>query len=88
VISVSVVFFGLFTVFGGVFQGGGYTRSYMMLNILRLWGLRLPLSWLLGYTWGLGPAGVWWAMFVSNIVVFAAAAWIYRRGKWAQKLNL
>lgn len=88
VVSASVIFFGLFTVFGGVFQGGGYTRAYMILNIIRLWGLRLPLAWLLGYKANLGPAGIWWAMFISNISVFIAAAFIYRRGKWAQKLDL
>ena len=88
VVSASVIFFGLFTVFGGVFQGGGYTKPYMILNIVRLWVLRLPLAWFFGYPLGMGPDGVWWAMFISNIGVFVASALIYRRGRWAQKLQL
>ncbi len=88
VVSGSVVFFGLFTVFGGVFQGGGYTRPYMILNIIRLWAIRLPLAWLFGYPAGMGPDGIWWAMFISNIVVFIAAAFIYRQGKWARRLEI
>lgn len=88
VVSVSVIFFGLFTVFGGVFQGGGYTRPYMILNVTRLWGIRLPLAWMFGYRLGMGPDGVWWAMFISNIAVFSAAVLIYRRGRWARKLDL
>ena len=87
IVSVSVIFFGLFTVFGGVFQGSGYTKAYMVLNVIRLWGVRLPLAWLLGYPLGLGPAGIWWAMFVSNITVFVAALVIYRRGAWMQALD-
>lgn len=87
IVSVSVIFFGLFTVYGGAFQGGGYTKAYMALNVIRLWGIRLPLAWLLGYPLGLGPTGIWWSMFISNIAVFIAALVIYRRGAWTRALN-
>ena len=87
IVSASVVFFGMFMVYGGVFQGSGYTKAFMALNIIRLWGLRLPMAWILGYPAGLGPEGIWWSMFISNIIVFSAALAIYQRGKWITALN-
>ena len=86
-VSASVVFFGLFTVFGGAFQGGGDTRSYMVLNVLRLWGVRLPLAWLFGQLFDWGPTGVWIAMCSSNMVVFMGAILVHKRGKWQQALR-
>jgi putative MATE family efflux protein len=87
IVSISVVFFGMFTVFGGAFQGGGYTKAYMILNIIRLWGIRLPLAWILGYPGGMGPAGIWWAMCASNIAVFIAGLVIFRLEGWTRALD-
>jgi len=88
IVSVSVVFFGLFMVLGGAFQGGGITRTWMVLSVSRLWLLRLPAAWLLGSLTALGPTGVWWSMFLSNTAVFLAAAAIYRRGRWARRIDI
>lgn len=39
----------------------------MFLNIFRLWGLRVPLAYLLILGAGMGALGLWWAMFTSNL---------------------
>ncbi|MCF7919697.1 MAG: MATE family efflux transporter [Candidatus Cloacimonetes bacterium] len=39
--------FGILFVFLGVFNGAGYTKATMMINISRLWLVRLPLVFLL-----------------------------------------
>lgn len=78
----SVFVFGFLMVLLGSFQGSGYTLPVMVLNMSRLWILRIPGAYLLAYTAGMGPGGIWWAMFVSNTAV-TVAGWIwFRRGTW------
>jgi len=87
ILSPSVIFFSLYTVLLGAFQGGGDAKPPMVLNIIRLWGLRVPLAYLMILVLGMGALGLWWAMFVSNLVV-AAAAWIlYETNRWSRALD-
>ena len=88
IVSVSVVPFTLFTVINGAFQGGGDTRPVMYLNLLRLWGLRVPLAMLLAWGVALGPTGIWYSMFVSNIVTAGLGFWLLRTGRWMRRLEL
>jgi len=47
---VSVPFFnGMFIVVNRTFSSAGHTKKTMLLGIIRLWGLRIPLSYLFGY---------------------------------------
>jgi MATE family, multidrug efflux pump len=85
--SMSVVFFSLFTVYSGAFQGGGDTKPTMVFNIIRLWGIRVPFAFLLSKTAGMGPEGIWWAMFLSNIFVAVGIYMLYKTGRWKHKLN-
>lgn len=87
VVSISVVFFSLFTVINGAFQGGGDTRPIMVLNIIRLWGIRVPFAYILSKTLGMGPSGIWWAMFLSNFLVSIANFILYRTGRWKYQLD-
>jgi MATE family, multidrug efflux pump len=87
IISMSVVLFAMFTVAIGAFQGGGDTRPIMFLNIGRLWGVRLPVAYLLAIVLNMGPDGIWWAMFVSNLATAAAGFLILRRGRWLTKID-
>ena len=87
ILSPSVIFFSLYTVLLGAFQGGGDAKPPMVLNIIRLWGLRVPLAYLMIPGLGMGALGLWWAMFISNMAV-AAAAWIlYETNRWSRALD-
>jgi putative MATE family efflux protein len=88
IVSVSVIPFTLFMVINGAFEGGGVTRPVMVLNGLRLWGLRVPLALLLSAHPRLGPNGIWIAMFISNIVTATAGFWWLRRGTWLRKISI
>lgn len=88
IVSVSVVPFTLFTVINGAFQGGGDTRPVMFLNVLRLWGIRVPLAMFLSWRLSFGPSGIWYAMFVSNIVVATLGFALLRTGRWMRRLEL
>jgi Na+-driven multidrug efflux pump len=88
IVSVSVVPFTLFTVINGAFEGGGVTRPVMVLNIFRLWGLRVPLAMVLSTRPALGANGIWIAMFLSNIVTATLGFLWLRRGSWLRRLAL
>ncbi len=82
----SIPFFGVFFVGNGIAAGSGHTLYMSILGIIRLWLLRIGLSYLLGIVWGLGSDGVWIGMTVSNIVAgLGALIWIIH-GKWAEKV--
>lgn len=87
IVSSSVVLFALFTVMAGAFQGGGDTKPIMGLNMFRLWGVRVPVALLLTRFLDFGPAGIWWAMFLSNLVVVIIICFLYRTDRWKYKLN-
>jgi len=42
VTSLASFIFGIVFIFMGVFNGSGHTKPTMLLNIVRLWGLRIP----------------------------------------------
>jgi putative MATE family efflux protein len=82
IISPSVFVFGFFMVLLGAFQGSGHTMPVMVLNMSRLWVLRIPAALLLARLLSMGPTGIWLAMFISNIVTSAAAFVWFSRGTW------
>jgi MATE family, multidrug efflux pump len=47
VTSIASFVFGVVFIFMGVFNGSGHTKPTMILNIVRLWGLRIPFVLLL-----------------------------------------
>jgi len=82
VTSFSVFAFGFVLVLLGAFRGSGHTVPVMVLNIIRLWGLRVPGAWLLAKTLQMGPTGLWWAMFASNMATAIGAAIWFATGTW------
>jgi putative MATE family efflux protein len=86
VISYSVFFFGIIMVVFGAFQGSGKTTPVMVLSLVRLWLLRIPLAYLFSFILTWGHLGIWWAMFVSNVVISVLGLIWFRRGTWKQKV--
>jgi putative MATE family efflux protein len=80
--TLSVVFFALYNVVCGAFQGGGITKPLMTMNLVRLWGLRVPLSYILPLALGLGPRGIWIAMLTSNVLVAIWSFILFKKDTW------
>ncbi|HSL17535.1 MAG TPA: MATE family efflux transporter [Methylomirabilota bacterium] len=59
------VFDGLQVVSAGVLRGAGDTRAPLLINLVGFWLIGLPASLLLGFTFGLGPQGLWWGLVVG-----------------------
>ncbi len=82
IFSLSIPFFGLFAAASAVFRGSGHTLPPMAISIIRLWGLRILLSWLLGYRFKLGAEGLWIGMALSNFLAgLLLYAWLLQ-GSW------
>jgi putative MATE family efflux protein len=86
IVSPSVIFFAMFFVTTGAFQGGGYTTPIMILNSTRLWGLRLPLAYLFCIVLQFGPEGIWYSMFLSNLLTAIIGFIVLFQGKWMRTL--
>ncbi len=87
IVSVSVVFYSLFMVINGAFQGGGDTKPIMVMNILRLWGFRVPFAYVAVLILEAGASGIWWSMFFSNLLVALGYIILYRTGRWSVQLD-
>ncbi len=82
----SIPFFGLFFIGGGIAGGSGHTKVFAAISIIRLWVLRIGLSYVLGILIGMGTIGVWTAMAISNIVAgILALLWVLRWG-WLKRV--
>lgn len=86
--SVGVVCFALYTVVLGAFQGGGMTRPVMMMNIVRLWGIRVPLCYVLPLAFGMGEQGIWLAMLLSNLLVTLWSFHLFAKGSWRVTIRM
>ncbi|MCX7750938.1 MAG: MATE family efflux transporter [Candidatus Bipolaricaulota bacterium] len=86
IFGISIPFFGLFDAAAAVFRGSGHTVPPMVMAIVRLWGLRVFLSWLFGYLLGLGTTGMWVGMTLSNVLAGVALALWLRQGTWKRKV--
>jgi MATE family multidrug resistance protein len=76
--GVFQIFDGLQVTSGGVLRGFGETRSPMWANLVGYWVLGLPVSLALGFTFGLGPRGLWWGFVVGLGTVAVFLLWRVR----------
>jgi len=74
-------------VFAGSLRGSGDAKATLTINMIGLWAVRIPLSYLfgshlfgLGFGWGI--IGVWWAMAIDLFLRFTLMFLRYHRGKW------
>ncbi|CAB50320.1 MATE family efflux transporter [Pyrococcus abyssi] len=83
--AASFPFFGIFSAVTNVFASAGHTKKNLILGIIRLWGLRIPLSYYLGTTLG-DSAGVWIGMGLSNVIsALIGFAW-FLKGSWMRRI--
>lgn len=69
-------------VLAGALRGAGETKWVMLTPVLGGWIVRLPLSYLFGYTLGFGLMGVWWSMMGDWVTRSLALAWKFKTLKF------
>ena len=67
----------------GTFSGAGYTWPSFYISMPLVF-LKVPLGWLFGVYFGMGPTGVWLAIAVIMVVSCAIFFWLYKREKWLE----
>ena len=71
-------------ILGGSFRGAGDTKFPMYLTFIGVWGLALPLTYLLGVQFSFGLAGIWWAMVADEWFRAIVCITRFRSNKWKQ----
>jgi putative MATE family efflux protein len=82
IVPASAYFFGVLMVLMAAFYGSGHTRPVMVLSLVRLWVLRLPLSYLFGFTLGMGSMGIYLGMAAANILSALMTLYAFWAGGW------
>jgi MATE family multidrug resistance protein len=81
--GVFQVFDGIQIVSAGILRGLGDTRAPMFGNLLGFWFVGLPMSLVLGFSFGLGPPGLWWGLALglaaSGLLLLGRVVTILRR---------
>ena len=67
--GVFQVFDGTQTVAGGILRGLGETKVAMLVNLVGYWFFGLPVSYVLGFWYGLGPGGLWYGLVLGLAAV-------------------
>ena len=84
--AMAFPFMGILQVIIGTYQGSGHTVYSMFFSLFRLWGLRIPLVYFLGFTLAMGADGVWWAMFISNFGTSVLSLGFFLSGNWKHRV--
>ncbi|MCE5193351.1 MAG: MATE family efflux transporter [Candidatus Cryosericum sp.] len=82
----SIPFFGIVSGVQAAFQGAGHNTPSMIMQLVRLWGLRVPLSWFFGFALHMGSRGIWIGMLVSNVLAALLALVFMATIDWHHKV--
>jgi putative MATE family efflux protein len=69
-------------ILGRGFIGAGDTVPSMTINLLTLWGVEVPLSYLLSQVLGLDITGIWLGISTANLTNGLLFAYWFRKGRW------
>ena len=74
---------GIYIAYVGLLQGAGFTNLSLRINVIATVAFQIPLSYVLGFTFGLGPWGIWVAFPLSFGIKAVLGYLAYRKGDWA-----
>ncbi|GAB6100734.1 MATE family efflux transporter [Halanaerocella petrolearia] len=86
IIAFSFGFMGTLRVVNGGFKGAGDTMPAMVFSALSLCILRVPIANFLAHYVQLGTDGLWWGVFISNLIGAIGAFGWFKRGIWKDKV--
>ncbi len=68
----------------GGLNGAGATLYPMLIFSLAIWTVRLPVAWLFGHILWQDAAGVYFSIFISQVVMALSLLWISLRCNWTR----
>ncbi len=78
-------FLGAQIVISGALNGAGKTRPQVFFRLLTLWGLQVPLSYLLAHWLNWGRQGIWWGILFAKVLGLSLLILWFKRGSWKTK---
>lgn len=85
VVSYGFFFYGVGMVLETSFNGAGDTWTPTFMNLFVFWLFEIPLAYILAYKFGMGPDGIFWAIFLAFSMLTIVSAIMFKRGKWKLK---
>jgi len=82
ILSYSYFIYGWWMITAQAFNGAGDTKTPTWINMVFLWLIQIPLSYLLALQYEWGPTGVFWTVFIAETSGGVFTLWLFRRGKW------
>jgi putative MATE family efflux protein len=79
-------FFAIFSIANGAFAGSGHNVPAMTTELARLIAVRVPLSYVLGISLGMGSRGIWLGMSISNVVAAVMGMILLGTDGWKKKV--
>ncbi|MFH0824909.1 MAG: MATE family efflux transporter, partial [Pseudomonadota bacterium] len=81
---VAMPFLAVGVSLSGSLQGAGDTFATMRIIVTGMWLVRIPSILLSIYVFRLGPAGVWWCMTMSLVLLCILMAARFRGNRWTR----
>jgi putative MATE family efflux protein len=85
IFAIGYVFSALGSVMARAFDGAGNTVPAMVINLFTLWGIQIPLAWILSQVIGWGTVGLWAGISTANVANGLIFALWFKRGRWKQR---
>ena len=86
IVAAGFLFYAYGMVISASFNGAGDTVSPTLINLFCFWLFEIPLAYLLGIRFGMGPHGVFIAMAVAFSMLAVVSALVFRRGTWKTRV--
>lgn len=85
VMSLGYIFLAVGTVLVAAFNGSGDTITPTWINFICFWIIQIPLAFVASDVLAFGPAGVFWAITISESTIAVIAYLKFRKGHWKLK---
>ena len=82
IVALLQVPLALTMVLAGSLRGAGDTRFIMIATMIGMWGVRIPIAFVMGYWLTMGVFYVWLAMIADWTVRMGLMLWRYRSERW------
>lgn len=86
IVAYGFLFYAYGMVLGQSFNGAGDTWTPTIINLFVFWLWEIPLAYLLGVQFELGPRGVFVAMTIAFSTLALVSAAVFRRGRWKTRI--
>lgn len=84
IVGLGFLLQGVSNPLSGVFKGAGHNWPTLIAAFIGNWLCKVPLAYLLAYTFSMGSNGIWWAISASMVIETAYLVFAYCKGRWAQ----